>query len=174
MRRRRSEERRKTCMNFNPRTPCGVRRAAIAAPYYFEEISIHAPLAGCDVKLCNQGLHACISIHAPLAGCDILLQHLHGCCEHFNPRTPCGVRLQASCDLHTGQRFQSTHPLRGATYPFSPPVLNAMPISIHAPLAGCDGAFSFGFRLSALRFQSTHPLRGATAKIHKKASAFLQ
>ena len=36
-------------------------------------------------------------------------------------------------------------------------------ISIHAPLAGCDGIVRKN-GLSILRFQSTHPLRGATAK----------
>ena len=57
-------------------------------------ISIHAPLAGCDatVEACDSA--TVISIHAPLAGCDyalsdILTPHL----RHFNPRTPCGVRL---------------------------------------------------------------------------------
>ena len=81
-------------------------------------ISIHAPLAGCDAR-CGR-LYAwnyTISIHAPLAGCDprtrttptprrtfqsthplrgatagAALARAHG--EHFNPRTPCGVRQQ--------------------------------------------------------------------------------
>ena len=34
-------------------------------------------------------------------------------------------------------------------------------ISIHAPLAGCDGMTSYGLYLNEA-FQSTHPLRGAT------------
>ena len=39
---------------------------------YIPNISIHAPLAGCDVdKLAKEeSLKAKISIHAPLAGCD--------------------------------------------------------------------------------------------------------
>ena len=37
---------------------------------------------------------------------------------HFNPRTPCGVRQSSACCWMRGSRFQSTHPLRGAT-PFS-------------------------------------------------------
>ena len=33
---------------FNPRTPCGVRRYEIVNTL-FTDISIHAPLAGCDI-----------------------------------------------------------------------------------------------------------------------------
>ena len=128
------------------------------------EISIHAPLAGCDYTRNKSHKQQSISIHAPLAGCDttalktgydpILFQSTHplrGATatllggllgrEHFNPRTPCGVRLI----LHqprTGQsRFQSTHPLRGATLSQANSAFNAS-ISIHAPLAGCDLATS--------------------------------
>ena len=81
-------------------------------------------------------------------------------------------------------RFQSTHPLRGATAPQEiMPHVEA--ISIHAPLAGCDQAvvdkkqdrrhISIHAPLAGCdlinsvnkekvkSFQSTHPLRGATA-----------
>ena len=90
------------------------------------------------------------------------------------------------------QRFQSTHPLRGATVGVTAPFPNQS-ISIHAPLAGCDNVRYVVFRApyisihaplagcdfiqvlpSVLRllFQSTHPLRGATAKMHKIFCAF--
>ena len=124
--------------NFNPRTPCGVRLACTYNRFGSVEISIHAPLAGCDKGTagrwryhrdfnprtpCGVRLHAMdlaefapeISIHAPLAGCD---------------STDC---ISSLYDFI----FQSTHPLRGAT---AAPVRPPMPftISIHAPLAGCD------------------------------------
>ena len=56
---------------------------------------------------------------------------------YFNPRTPCGVRPGRWAKLSTCNRFQSTHPLRGATLRVNHdfPVIQ---ISIHAPLAGCD------------------------------------
>ena len=102
--------------HFNPRTPCGVRHAARQPVKPLFAISIHAPLAGCDVGAADglledgefqsthplrgatglagsRRLHKRISIHAPLAGCDI--------------------------------------PTRGGRY-----LLRR--ISIHAPLAGCD------------------------------------
>ena len=79
--------------NFNPRTPCGVRLEYSIEPYYKDLISIHAPLAGCDIS--------------------------------------------ENSTMFRTIKFQSTHPLRGAT------------------LIGVWGDWYKGF-------QSTHPLRGAT------------
>ena len=81
-------------------------------------ISIHAPLAGCDCVLLFVRFFRCISIHAPLAGCDWLAMGGGG----------------------ENARFQSTHPLRGATLS------------------------DFGDNLDRA-FQSTHPLRGATVYV---------
>ena len=78
---------------FNPRTPCGVRRQKTVTRWLDRDISIHAPLAGCDYTNLDvnlfytpfQSTHPLrgatrlivaeldsgdISIHAPLAGCD--------------------------------------------------------------------------------------------------------
>mgnify|MGYP006908960009 CR=1 FL=1 len=63
-----------------------------------EEISIHAPIVGCDFQhiAYNVGLYL-ISIHAPIVGCD-----------HHKQR------------MTTAQlRFQSTHPSWGATEPLN-------------------------------------------------------
>ena len=56
---------------FNPRTPCGVRLFC----HYRADCSFN------------------ISIHAPLAGCDFRKARFRPRGEYFNPRTPCGVRL---------------------------------------------------------------------------------
>ena len=58
--------------NFNPRTPCGVRRVYEIHVNIDGRISIHAPRAGCDQFLLFQLLAVTISIHAPRAGCDRL------------------------------------------------------------------------------------------------------
>ena len=124
-----------------------------------------------------------ISIHAPLTGCDRLLYGIGYQVHYFNPRTPYGMRhkilvvdqLPKEISIHaplTGCDgrleaynddvliFQSTHPLRDATIPvrilacnafyFNPrtpygmrhdhiqPELPDHTISIHAPLTGCD------------------------------------
>ena len=125
--------------NFNPRTPCGVRRSASASFRSLLKISIHAPHAGCDFSTA---------------------QEYPGSSADFNPRTPCGVRHaagvahdemggisihapHAGCDRRPKssrrwqRRFQSTHPMRGATDP-----------------SGDIDLFQ--------KFQSTHPMRGAT------------
>ena len=130
----------------------------------FISISIHAPLAGCDVCLSMLHSAATISIHAPLAGCDnqdVLIVHHYAdfnprtpcgvrlcvlCIVHlfcdFNPRTPCGVRPYSSKSTSDTKEFQSTHPLRGATVRFVNDYRRVL-ISIHAPLAGCDGRMCF-------------------------------
>ena len=169
--------------NFNPRTPCGVRlKRALhpADPLPFQ--STH-PMRGATPEYAPLPEHDPISIHAPHAGCDLhghthhvgvsLFQSTHPmrgatkiwhCCaayrQHFNPRTPCGVRRpgvirlcgvvsisihapHAGCDQNLAllcrlsSTFQSTHPMRGATL-MKMAILKTATISIHAPHAGCD------------------------------------
>ena len=123
------------------------------------DISIHAPLAGrddCDVA---DGTVFYISIHAPLAGRDAMATCAVAEAWHFNPRAPCGARLRVVKGYNMTYKFQSTRPLRGATWSscrvpcratyFNPRApcgarLDAEgswsfhKISIHAPLAGRD------------------------------------
>ena len=161
---------------------------------YKDFISIHAPLAGCDMwtrasttnSRAFQSTHplrgatfdfdrsrviADISIHAPLAGCDQEAFVLKGAPHDFNPRTPCGVRLDSHYNSYSTGGFQSTHPLRGATA-VGRILNNRLVISIHAPLAGCD----FHLHLVCLdktAFQSTHPLRGATPPLPRNGVRYL-
>ena len=123
--------------DFNPRTPCGVRHPVATSLYITGNISIHAPLAGCDWGPIRCTYDYDISIHAPLAGCDQYVLEsegktwisihapLAGCDGSraanqipgldFNPRTPCGVRHDIGVATTIVTQFQSTHPLRGAT-----------------------------------------------------------
>ena len=100
-------------------------------------ISIHAPLAGCDFRRACKNDWWCISIHAPLAGCDYLSGSSKCRRYHFNPRTPCGVRLIfKSCFIHSTD-FNPRTPC--GVRPAIAANLNLFgKISIHAPLAGCD------------------------------------
>ena len=176
------------CKHFNPRTPCGVRPLLGLSMRLMYPISIHAPLAGCDIGGGYERLRQlAISIHAPLAGCDnkddaftlmpnIISIHapLAGCdvcvcvcvCVCISIHAPL-----AGCDPSPSRvdsillRFQSTHPLRGATDVAKPSKLHPI-ISIHAPLAGCDAITSVETGSKKSRFQSTHPLRGATCFKH--------
>ena len=132
------------------------RRPGATAP-----ISIHAPLAGCDVRrtLClylkdspfqsthplrgATGSHALfvqqgrISIHAPLAGRDRRWSRTCSRWCYFNPRTPCGARHGCVSSISAMRLFQSTRPLRGATGA-AKGITAGQAISIHAPLAGRD------------------------------------
>ena len=123
-------------------------------------ISIHAPLAGSDpnvlaittnymifqstlplrgatLRLPFWKNEPQISIHAPLAGSDGTGAWKPCILRYFNPRSPCGERLKSMRTVKDKAVFQSTLPLRGAT-PGHPARQSALPISIHAPLAGSD------------------------------------
>ena len=100
-----------------------------------------------------------ISIHAPHAGSDICCVFFTTIPGYFNPRSPCGERHEDDADypnfLHfnprspcgerpwflygllTAMEFQSTLPMRGATYCLLT-TGGAPIISIHAPHAGSD------------------------------------
>ena len=146
---------------FNPRTPCGVRpsqRTTAGRTQYFN------PRTPCGVRLVKRRENAVF--------------------DYFNPRTPCGVRPtmtiivdsrehisihapRAGCDgfdEHSPSKwskFQSTHPVRGATNFYVFRCASALRISIHAPRAGCDGTLP-SYCIIRFLFQSTHPVRGAT------------
>ena len=103
------------------------------------EISIHAPRAGCDVCLpSGPGFEKQFQSTHPVRGATFTGRGDAMKLLHFNPRTPCGVRRaspltrgsivlisihapRAGCDLvrllilSSRSRFQSTHPVRGAT-----------------------------------------------------------
>ena len=133
---------------FNPRTPCGVRPTVTLVSGYLmtADISIHAPLAGCDGNeaLDPAGYIRNISIHAPLAGCD-----------YCAIAETCPKREIA---------FQSTHPLRGATRR-ADARLHGAQVSDFNPRTPCGVRLVYGCRQRSpyeREFQSTHPLRGAT------------
>ena len=125
-------------VDFNPRTPCGVRPPAKRAIVFALRFQSTHPLRGATPVPPMAGNGLWISIHAPLAGCDRKKKERERSQTHFNPRTPCGVRRRSTATTRTTTAFQSTHPLRGATnVEFLSPREDG--ISIHAPLAGCDG-----------------------------------
>ena len=123
--------------NFNPRTPCGVRRGGADRDRALRKISIHAPHAGCDAYPSTRCIPS--SNFNPRTPCGVRRARYHKALRlpYFNPRTPCGVRPGRRRKWSTITEFQSTHPMRGAT-------------SIAIVPACCS------------IFQSTHPMRGAT------------
>ena len=147
----------------------GCDMAYRGAESLFCPISIHAPLAGCDAGwYVAHDVHLVrISIHAPLAGCDatVTLVSEHTSSAISNPRTPCGVRRtcrRSRSDVDIV--FQSTHPLRGATIAQADNAAQALIAfqSTH-PLRGATRRANAS--KAVFRFQSTHPLRGATLRL---------
>ena len=125
--------------SFNPRTPCGVRRTVFVfapAHHLFQSthslrsatrrsglrkakssVSIHALLAECDmVRSRSQKATSCFNPRTP---CGVRLQPraVSGLGASFNPRTPCGVRPECGTSSRDNEVFQSTHSLRSATAP---------------------------------------------------------
>ena len=170
-------------MHFNPRAPCGAR------PDFLQRCRIKIlfqstrPLRGATAYFYQTVFLCPISIHAPLAGRDlrILRSHLTSHTD-FNPRAPCGARRQRATYCKGGVYFNPRAPC-GARQDATEKAGDKAAISIHAPLAGRDnsaGALSVmrshfnprapcgarprtGFLPPTVdQFQSTRPLRGAT------------
>ena len=145
--------------DFNPRSPCGERLSSLDLVQDDSHISIHAPRAGSDSFLLSYSNINRISIHAPRAGSDSIygisstyfLISIHAPragsdnntptnttkTGDFNPRSPCGERLKLSQLLLCWYLFQSTLPVRGATWTGGSEGSLGI-ISIHAPRAGSD------------------------------------
>ena len=172
-------------MYFNPRTPCGVRQGkSITDGTTQQDFNPRTP---CGVRPKDASKYLAgfdISIHAPLAGCDHRFSFPVPTTVDFNPRTPCGVRPPKAVDTTVCRQFQSTHPLRGATTFCKLTFAQSLFQSTH-PLRGATcwdwwkltqrkyfnprtpcgvRHWLTAFAARKIRFQSTHPLRGATGK----------
>ena len=114
---------------------CDFQTSKSASVY---SISIHAAQEGCD------GRHTArleaqnrISIHAAQEGCDGYRRRHGKCLNHFNPRSPRGLRRQNHDKRGGVFKFQSTQPKRAATRRWRRGKLDRG-ISIHAAQEGCD------------------------------------
>ena len=168
---------------FNSRTPGGVRLEAISASLRRPMFQFTHPGRGATGGRYGGVERVGVSIHAPREGCDrtpragrpytrgfnsrtpggvrravIILWASRLAC--FNSRTPGGVRQRRGFRRIYPQRFQFTHPGRGATgstqydllqenvFQFTHPGRGAttnsndnnnnVTVSIHAPREGCD------------------------------------
>ena len=122
---------------FNPRAPCGARRFTGLPARDAGQISIHVPHAGHDTVRKAEKDISDISIHVPHAGHDPLRYPQTCLFCNFNPRAPCGARLNDRPDDPDDDLFQSTCPMRGTTS-VDTPTGSMLPISIHVPHAGHD------------------------------------
>ena len=135
--------------NFNPRTPRGVRPAALSQLGPQRVFQSTHPARGATAPDRGGFRAGGISIHAPREGCDGQSDLTYHTRPHFNPRTPRGVRRPGVSPTQVRAEFQSTHPARGATP------------------ARCQP------ERCRPEFQSTHPARGATANFTKEQGVCL-
>ena len=75
-----------------------------------------------------------ISIHTPHAGSDLYpMQSIPPKATHFNPHSPCGERLHHKQNHAPYFAFQSTLPMRGATWCKSKGFQRKMHFNPHSP-----------------------------------------
>ena len=126
--------------DFNPRTPCGVRRCHCILSTGGTNFNPRTPCGVRRLWFVSSGEVDIFQSTHPVRGATALMPELAIRPRDFNPRTPCGVRRPVLRKPLKALRFQSTHPVRGATA--SMPSLSSRTV-----------------------FQSTHPVRGATHAI---------
>ena len=122
---------------FNPRAPCGARPLTASVVRSHSLFQSTRPMRGATSDGEREYEHQAVSIHAPHAGRDASLMPAVCMFSSFNPRAPCGARPAAVLPSCVPAQFQSTRPMRGAT-------------------------FQDGLGWMAEQFQSTRPMRGAT------------
>ena len=105
------------CMkNFNPRSPCGERLPLGYIARGHTYISTHAPHAGSDgVGLKPLGILILFQPMLPMRGATTQQASLEPLVQYFNPCSPCGERLRVGCHI-----------------------IADVAISTHAPHAGSD------------------------------------
>ena len=81
---------------FNPRAPCGARRACKSREMTLCGFQSTRPVRGATGHHDDHGGKRQVSIHAPRAGRDMVASVLASASLGFNPRAPCGARPSAS------------------------------------------------------------------------------
>ena len=112
-----------------------------------------------------------ISIHAPRVGCDIRPYGLARPSIHFNPRTPGGVRpIYDLCVSLYQLEFQSTHPGWGATR--GTLAISKAGLIFQSTHPGWGATAFVAWKVVGIIFQSTHPGWGATLCIYYTTETF--
>ena len=125
---------------FNPRSPCGLRRCFFVISSC--NIGFQSPQ---PMRAATDSLGVCfegdfISIPAAHAGCDCS-PRFNGAREfHFNPRSPCGLRLAQECHRLEHLNFNPRSPC-GLRLSCIMKCSALGLISIPAAHAGCDGLY---------------------------------
>ena len=122
---------------FNPRSPCGERPSISARLKSSLMFQPTLPLRGATVIASSACPKRLVSTHAPLAGSDAPMRLVAAFQHCFNPRSPCGERPERAR-------------IRGGNTGFNP----------RSPCG--ERPRSGSYLVAASEFQPTLPLRGAT------------
>ena len=114
-------------LGFNPRSPCGERLSKLRKMFGSRDVSIHAPRVGSDVKHTTS------------------FEVQYG----FNPRSPCGERHPGGVNSNTGPGVSIHAPRVGSDCFLSCIVEVIHKVSIHAPRVGSDNSSSVAFLSSS-------------------------
>ena len=122
---------------FNPRSPYGERQAQRLRLDQYSDFNPRSPYGERPALFNPRLVGGGISIHAPRTGSDSNISAVTPYCSYFNPRSPYGERRSNWPFASYFKVFQSTLPVRGATF-FQQIAVNGCCISIHAPRTGSD------------------------------------
>ena len=147
--------------NFNPRSPYGERRLETWERFGSYIFQSTLPLRGATRVGDRLSPHGEISIHAPLTGSDRDINFQIRKKTDFNPRSPYGERPLTRFTRSLPATFQSTLPLRGATFVAAIGNYGYADFNPRSPYGERPGRHTM--RMPPCVFQSTLPLRGATA-----------
>ena len=136
--RRGNENRDAVHRDFNPRSPCGERHDITETVNASADFNPRSPCGERLTENSDTQKNRSISIHAPHAGSDPPAKQRLKRPNNFNPRSPCGERPIFRISRPWAGLFQSTLPMRGATFTSRGTSISPL-ISIHAPHAGSDG-----------------------------------
>ena len=151
--------------HFNPRPPCGGRRAG-GRPADKEETYFNPrpPCGGRRRSSRGHHPHTGISTHALLAEGDLGRRPRSGCYYYFNPRPPCGGRPVVQLLVARFKRI-STHALLAEGDPLISGSASPSKISTHALLAEGDASNREAMWQETRIFQPTPSLRRATRRL---------
>ena len=122
---------------FNPRAPCGARRAFASLRYPSRSFQSTRPVWGATAHERSVCMTTRVSIHAPRVGRDPRRATSMDHVRCFNPRAPCGARHAPIRETVARMLFQSTRPVWGATL-LDMHQGSLCVVSIHAPRVGRD------------------------------------
>ena len=124
-------------LSFNPRAPCGARPIPFVPHSPNLRFQSTRPVRGATERYGADWLAKKFQSTRPVRGATSHSLFTRRFLPCFNPRAPCGARLENWGESDNVKKFQSTRPVRGATHPLGY-CRGVLCVSIHAPRAGRD------------------------------------